>query len=298
MKYIGVIICLVMVSLLAFCNGKKDKIAAKEGDLKINKIAEFPSQLKESSGLCFTDGNLWSFADGGNAASIFKIDTTNGNILQTVNISNFPNVDWEDITADDHFIYIGDFGNNHGNRKDLKILRIKKSDLKNNASVINVNADAINFSYSDQTNFEDRKKGDFDCEALIAVNSNLYIFSKDGIDFKTRCYKLPVTPGSYQVAPISNFNVKGKITGAAYNITTKEIALTGYLDKHENPFIWLLNDYKDDQFFSGRNKRINIGKPNVDWQVEGITFVSNNKLLMSCETSNSVDASLYSVIKN
>src|SRR4051812_45510552 len=90
--------------------------------------ATLPAVLKESSGLCYTDGQLWSFGDSGNPDAIYKIDTTTGAILQTVTIANYPNTDWEDITADALYIYIGDFGNNSGDRTDLKILRVKKSD--------------------------------------------------------------------------------------------------------------------------------------------------------------------------
>ena len=56
------------------------------------------------------------------------------------------------------------------------------------------------------------------------------MFSKDCIDFKTRCYKIPDQPGNSKVSPISSFDKEGKVTAAAFNPVTREIALLGYTD--------------------------------------------------------------------
>jgi hypothetical protein len=256
-----------------------------------------PRILKESSGLCYTDGNLWTFGDSGNPNEIFKIDSSTGSILQTVQIENFQNIDWEDITADSSYIYIGDFGNNSGNRTDLKIIRIKKSDLNVSDALIKVQGEAIRFSYADQINFAKASSTDYDCESVISVGNFLYLFTKDGIDLKTRSYKISNQPGIYVVSPISSFDTKGKLTAAAYNPVTKEIALLGYMNKKEDSFIWFLNEYPKDNFFGGNKVKITIGT-NRDWQTEGLDYISGSRLFMSCETSKSQAASLYFVRKN
>ena len=117
--------------------------------LEITLKALMPYKISESSGLVFTDGKLWTHNDRGGFPWIFNIDTSTCKIKQTVVVDNFPNVDWEDITADSTHIYIGDFGNNYGMRKDLKILIIEKSDI-GNKPIVHVNAKAINFIYRDQ----------------------------------------------------------------------------------------------------------------------------------------------------
>ena len=43
-----------------------------------------------------------------------------------LSVNKEENVDWEDITQDETHIYIADFGNNNGNRTDLKIYKILK----------------------------------------------------------------------------------------------------------------------------------------------------------------------------
>jgi hypothetical protein len=78
------------------------------------------ARIKESSGLSYTNGNLWTIGDSGSPNAVFKISTATGANLQIVTIQNFPYVDGEDITADSKYIYEGDFGNNDGNRKNLK----------------------------------------------------------------------------------------------------------------------------------------------------------------------------------
>jgi hypothetical protein len=255
-----------------------------------------PPKLKESSGLCYSDGNLWTFCDSGNPPEIYKIDSSTGQILQTVVVSNFPNIDWEDMTADSLYLYIGDFGNNHGNRKDLRILRIKKMDINHPGDLLQVHAESIGFSYSEQTSYNPVSKTNYDCESMLSIGSHLYIFSKDGIDLRTRCYRLSKQPGNYVVSAISSFDSQGKITAACFNQQTGEIALLGYQNQKINSFIWFLQDYSGDQFFSGTNTRAQIGDL-TDWQTEGLTFISKNSLMMTCEASTSRKAALYLITK-
>lgn len=142
-------------------------------------ITKLPPRLNETSGLVFFDGNLWTINDSGNPPELFSIDTANGNILRALRISNADNKDWESLTQDDSSLYIGDFGNNYGNRTDLRILKISKADLLS-PSADSVRADCINYSYPDQTRFAPGlNKNNFDCEAFIFYNDSLHLFSKN-----------------------------------------------------------------------------------------------------------------------
>lgn len=157
--------------------------------------------------------------------------------------SNYPNTDWEDITADATYIYIGDTGNNDGDRTDLKILRIKKSDLATGTATISVTADAISFSYADQSDLSSNSNINFDCEAMMSVGDSLYLFTKDREDLQTRCYQLPKTPGTFAVSPVAAFNTRGKVTDAAYDPAIGTLALLGYMDKKNDSFIWFFSNY-------------------------------------------------------
>jgi hypothetical protein len=66
------------------------------------------------------------------------------------------------------------------------------------------------------------------------------------------------------------------------------------MNKKIQPFIWLLNGYTADNFFSGTAKRFNIGNQS-DWQTEGLDYITPGRLFMSCESSTSHAATLYYV---
>jgi hypothetical protein len=258
------------------------------------------SYANESSGVVFADGAIWTHNDSGNPAKIFKTDTANGHLLQTLSVTNFFNIDWEDITADSSFLYIGDFGNNNGTRTDLKVLKIDKAQyLTSTLSVVSVTAQAINFTYSDQLSFTSNSNTNFDCESVISIGSYLYLFTKDRGDFQTRVYKLSKTPGTYTISPYTSYNVNGKITGADYNKLKNEVALIGYLSSDRNSFIYFLNDFTGDMFFSGNKRRIEIGNSVNQWQTEGIAYagLDSTELFLSCETSYT-PATLYTTVKS
>ena len=86
-------------------------------------IAELPADLEEASGLAFFDHQLWTHRDGGNGSDLYVIDTLTGEVLQPFPQLGLLNVDWEDLAEDADYFYIGDFGNNVGNRNDLRIIR-------------------------------------------------------------------------------------------------------------------------------------------------------------------------------
>ena len=242
-------------------------------NLKVN----IPS-VSENSGIEWINGNLYTFGDSGNPPSIFKLDTVTGNIKQTIRLTNYDNTDWEDITVDADYLYIGDFGNNDGLRKDLRILKIPKSQFINDTNAkVSLTAEAINFSYADQSSFEKDKNTNFDCEAFISCGDSLYLFTKNRGDFKTRVYSLPKIQGTYKVSPYTNYNVNGKITGADYNAKTKEVILVGYMNGSKSSFIWYLNDFKGTNFFSGNKRRLEMGNSNTAWQTEGIAFYNETK---------------------
>ena len=254
-------------------------------------ITNLDAILKESSGLLNTDNLIWSFGDSGNKNEIYSIDTTNGNIISTVTLSGVSNIDFEDIAQDSLYIYVGDFGNNNGNRQNLVIYKIPK---QSNWNITNtISPQAIQFNYPDQTNFTNNANTDFDCEAMITQKGNIYIFTKDHSDQHTRLYKLPINPGNHTAELISTFNTQGLITGASIADDGSKIALTGFNPITDTAFVWVLNNFNNDQFFSGNNKLINIGSRTAVGQVEGVCFSTNNMLYISNEQKYTVPAKLW-----
>ncbi len=254
-------------------------------------IDSLPDIINETSGLIYYNGGLWTHNDSDRKPEIYKFDTITGHILQTVKINNAVNIDWEDITQDSNYIYVGDFGNNSGDRTNLKIYKISKKNITKEKN-ISVNASIINFSFSDQTEFvSNHCNNNFDCEAFFCFQDSLYLFSKNWIDKKTKLYVLPSIQGNYIATLIDSFNVNGFITGADINISANEITLIGYCDYI--PFVWLFFDFKGNKFFSGNKRRIDIS--GLDFvQTEGITYTYNKNILISAEKS-AVLQSLYRI---
>jgi hypothetical protein len=233
---------------------------------------ELPEKVKETSGLLFLDGKIITHNDSGDAANLYEIDSLSGTILRTISISNATNVDWEDVTENDTHIFIADIGNNNGNRQNLKIYSILKSDFKNNTTV---SAEIISFSYEDQTDFSSQaNSSNFDAEGIVIYQNKILIFTKNWADLKTNVYKIPLTTGSHVALKVSSANIAGLITGAVY--TNDRFFLTGY-EASLTPFLIYISYNRmpgENIFFSGFNKISLKDEMGSGSQIEGITNIA------------------------
>lgn len=235
-----------------------------------------PETISETSGLILWNDHLWTHNDNIDT-DIYSLDTVNGRMAQTYSLAGIKNRDWEEISQDEENIYLGDFGNNAGNRRDLKIYRIAKNSLLNKAPVI----ESIGFSYSDQVNFSQGSNNtDFDCEAFIVSEDSIYLFTKQWISNRTSVYSLPKLPGIYTAKLKLSFDVNGLVTGAVYLESKRIIVLSGY-SKSLDPFLYLLYDFSNHDFFSGNKRKIGLLLP--FHQVEGITSRDGIKFYISNE---------------
>ena len=243
---------------------------------------ELPAQLNETSGLIKWNHYIWTHNDDTDL-NIYALDTVSGSIVQYCTLAGAVNNDWEEISQDNEYIYIGDFGNNaNGNRDDLKILKISKNSILSGPPVI----EEISFSYSDQTDLDPAgpNNTDFDCEAFIVSDDSIFLFTKQYISNRTSLYSLPKTPGTFIAKLKATLDVQGLITGAVFLESEKLIVLCGYSSSLD-PFLYLLYDFTDKDFFSGNKRKISIESSFL--QIEGITtsnglkyFITNEKLTL------------------
>ncbi|MEK7254863.1 MAG: T9SS C-terminal target domain-containing protein, partial [Bacteroidota bacterium] len=232
------------------------------------QLSLLPAELDECSGLLFFNDNLWTHEDGGAADKLFILDSLDGDLLQTITLPGVDNLDWEDLAQDDQHFYIGDFGNNDGNRTDLRILKYKKADLLAGSPTPEI----IEFSFSDQTDFiAAPNANDFDCEAFFFWQDSLHLFSKNWLNFKTRHYVLSTTPGEHVAQLRDSLFVQGQITAADVSPDGKAILL-GYNTATSETFLWLLFDFPGSQFFKANKRKISLGSAISNSQVEGICF--------------------------
>ena len=250
--------------------------------------------LDENSGLIFYNNNIITFNDSGGEANLYEINASTGNITRTVTITNATNVDWEDITQDASYIYIGDIGNNNGNRTDLKIYKIAKNDY-NGSDDIAV-AEIISYSYADQLDFNSNPNNtNWDAEGLISYSDQLLIFSKNWVDNRVNVYSIPKTNGTYSALLESSYNTNGLITSAEISLNENIIYLIGY-SSSQAPFMYTIHGIPNNSLdiFSGViSEKISNIVP-LGNQVEAIAlfeitpnqhrlYISNEKFIFSYE---------------
>jgi len=257
-------------------------------------ISGLASNLQENSGIIIYDYLLWTFNDSGGKNVLYGINFE-GKIESEIYIEDAINRDWEDITQDDQFIYIGDFGNNNGVRQDLTVYKIDKKEITKD-SVQSVQADKIQFKYHNQHNFDyDPLNTEFDCEAIAHLNGELYIFTKDWKNEKTQVYRLPKEKGSYELEPIDSFQVGMLVTGADFSADLSTLALLGY--HNFKPIIWIFEDVHNQQVFGTHQYAIRIDSLDRA-QTEGICFLNNKSLLISCESTFEHQAQVFEIKLN
>ena len=272
-------------------------IAVTSYQLYKNKYATIDAQLKEISGIEFDKNNkLWAINDGGDEAKLYQINK-NGNIDHEITVTNAKNIDWEDMTQDDfgHF-FLGDFGNNDNLRKWLTIYKIENPiDIKSATT----QAEIIKFTYPEHTSFPPKAhEMEFDLEAFVFYKKHLYLFTKNRtVPFNgiTTLYKIGDHAANYDAKKISKFKtctIAEKlcwITSAALSPSRKKLAL---LDSQR---IWLFENWRGDDFFSGDKYRIDLG---IVTQKEAITFLDENIIIFTDEDFHGIGGNAYSIDLN
>lgn len=284
----------LLLLFLLFSCGATDTKPSEESENKNtlsaeNFITDLPDNLRELSGLMIYDELFWGFNDSGGKNKLYGFNKE-GEIKKEIEIEDAKNKDWESIAQDDKHIYIGDFGNNLGNRDNLRIYKIDKEDIKNDKEQ-KVNSKKIEFEYSNQDNFVFLDKTTpFDCEAMVEFEGSLYIFSKNWKNFTTTVYAIPTKKGEYTIAPFATFDVDGLITGADISPDKSQLALIGY--KNYRSFICLFSEFPGNHFFEGKKQKFNLSDI-AGAQTEGICFYGNDKLLVSCEHSGAFKQQVF-----
>lgn len=251
--------------------------------LKIRKyrINYLDDKLKETSGLSFFDGKLYSFNDSGNAPELFEIDKNTGDILNIFKI-NAKNKDWEALANDGKNFYIGDFGNNGGTRRDLEIYKVPfhNNEIKNDSVKI------ISFYYPEQTEFIPKyTNNDFDAEAMIYLNGKLHVFTKEWTSKSTSHYVVdPEILEKQKAEKIESFNTGFVVTDASY--FDKKLYLIGYTKKTE-VFLDIFDETEPGVFFKQQPKHYYLGSALAISQIEGIA-VDENGIYISGEKFNSL----------
>lgn len=239
--------------------------------------------IMETSGLQWAGNSLWSFNDGGGLPAIYRVDTTNGSILQTVYLQGASNIDWEDIAFDGLNFYIGDFGNNaNGARTDLSIYKFPFTAIPDYSTtpVATIPSSAISvltFNYNDQPQPPQPTTANatnFDCEAMLVDEGNIHLFSKRWLDNNCTHYLINDTvAGNYIATPMETLSTNFLVTAADKAPGQQLVVLLGYqITGAASHFLQLLSVYKNGLYFNGNKRTINLPDVTAMGQAEGICF--------------------------
>lgn len=241
-------------------------------------------KIDETSALVYIKDFLYTINDSGGKPELYKLNPKTGEVVQTIQVKNADNVDWEALTTDGKYLFIGDFGNNLGNRKDQIIYKFKIDRIKSiNDTLATVKAETIKFFLDNQTIFEEKNRNhDFDIESMVFYDGKLHLFTKEWISGKTTHHTLETYYKFQYSVVIEDFTIGGLVTDAT--IKEGELRLLGY-SKEGLAFMWKFSQFSDRKFFNGNSQKTVLGLTPSISQVEGITF-GNNGVYISGEYIN------------
>ncbi len=255
-------------SILSGCPYKSDEEIINNYKIKISKIGQLPKHLQESSGLMHTDSLIYTHGDSGTPEIFYAFRIIDDKVVLSGNyeIEDVTNIDWEDITSDKKgSIYVGDFGNNGNNRKNLKIFKLNTS--------LQV-TDSISFEYPDQTEYPPTSKNElnYDCEAFFWHDDHFYLFSKNIKWPYTHIYKIN---SSGNITLIDSLYLKSPITSADISPDGNEIVLLTYGKVF---FFDIINDPVKTEFIPTICKQFR-----KSGQAEAIAYISQDELVITNE---------------
>ena len=274
---------LLSVLLLNNCSNKKESIPALINEAIVFET-KLPKKIDETSGLEYFNGDLITHNDSGGDAKLYLFSET-GELLEEFAVDDAENNDWEDITMDDNYLYISDSGNNYGNRKNLNIVI---TDHLNGFKKVG----EINFSYALQEDFKSRNKHPYDAEALIAVDDQLVLFSKNRETLTTELFLIPKQAGDYELTSVKSFDANALITGGDYNEALKLVVLVGY-DRARNQYLFTLQNFNLNSLDQVEMNRLEL--PLKGKQIEAIKIIDANTFWITSEDEGGGYPMLYKV---
>ena len=203
--------------------------------------------IDEASGLTKSKqhvGVFWTLNDSGGTPTLYAINAAR-QLVSVLEVEDATNEDWEALTAsDDGYLYIGDFGNNQNERRNLAIYRVPEPKRLLPASqTMSARAEKLPFVYAEQMSFPDNQALNFDAEALFYAPSTdegrgrLYLLTKHRSDSRTALYRFPRFEANASVRPtlVDSFDVGGegywfggRVTGADLHPSKGLLAILTY----------------------------------------------------------------------
>lgn len=168
---------------------------------RITQKIKLDRRLSEISGIdIWQDTLVIAVNDGGNLPVVYFLNLE-GEIVHEVYLKNARNKDWEDLAiGNSDTLYIGDFGNNLGNRKDRAIYKLDLKEGLNKDTMVPVR---MGISFEGQPCQKEKVKSHpYDCESIFWKEDTLWMISKNRISKKAAKSMKTRQPILYALDPI------------------------------------------------------------------------------------------------
>lgn len=263
------------------------------------------SPLSEVSGMVKSrsyPNTYWVVNDSRNDARLFAVDNEGNNIIPTFsrfsyygeeaeegkeqwegfNVLYAENIDWETMTGDDNYLYVGDVGNNFNNRRDLKVYLL--SEIDPTASTQSAVIKALPVRYPDQSEFPALTSPHFDSEAMFNADGKLYFITKNSngrgsFEPGANLYRLDTdfTDQDNVLTLVDSHPDLLDATGAELSPDGQTLAVVSY------ETLWLFErPVEGDQWLSSKAMRYALDTRTVD-QVETVIWDDDQTLLLTNE---------------
>ncbi len=289
-KEARIVFVVFMISFFTSCTSTKYFSESRVKPGKVKRLAHLDLRLNETSGLEFYNDSLISFNDSGGGPELFIFPAGEPENPRTIFLKSAVNVDWEDIAADSSWLYVGDFGNNSGQRDTLSIYRIPLSDIISGKDTLS--PQVISFNFQEKTPEHKTYRNPFDCESMFVFQDTVWILTKNWTDRSSWVYHMPAKPGHHSVSVFQKLYPDILITGADFIPDKSLLVLSGY--RNFRPF--LVNYQKSGNSFSiisvtrfGRKRGL---------QTEGIVFDPGSSTLFISHEKSSRRQGLYKLYLN
>lgn len=281
------LIVILFLFVLAFIFRSKFIVENRGGiELNLRKICALPEELKETSGILFFKGLLWTFNDSGDQPQLYGFDTVNCEVKCRIELIGARNVDWEAIAQDEKFIYVGDIGNNVTTRERFQIYQIPKDSISFQKNQKLQHFETIEFRFGDE---DLELMTDFDSEAMLIKNDSIVIYTKDWSEHMTTAIYIPGKNGTGIAKPFGEYDVDGLATSAVMS-KKNELYILGYID-----YVPFLEIIKTDILLISEPKATRYNFIAYEgMQTEAITE-ENGRYFISCEGSQ-YEQGLYEII--
>lgn len=290
----------------AILGGSLSSLSLQAEDWSLERVGslEHPG-LPEVSGVtrASSPGLFWVHNDSNHPARLFAIDRTGAVRMPAylaarqgevpwpgLELLGAHNVDWEDLTSDGDTLFVADLGNNGNARRDLGIYVLPEPNPLETAA-----ARPLTFlpvRYPEQVAFPG-DRWHFDCEALFAVDGELYFLTKhraageiNGFQPTTALYRLDTrhTDRVNVLTAIGGVRELGVVTGADASPDGERLAVLTYVA------VWIFERPAErDDWLSGESRRLAFN-PLQTRQIEAVTWIDDDTLFLANENRDLFEA--------